>query len=485
LNFNSLEYLLFLPTVILLYYLLPHRSRPYLLLLTSYFFYMCWRPEYALLIFTSTAVTYGCGLLLHGRPGHKKLWVALSLTINLSILFFFKYFNFAAGLIADVINELGMSITAPSLDILLPVGISFYTFQALGYTVDVYRGKIAPEHNFAIYALFVSFFPQLVAGPIERSTNLLPQFREKHYFSWENIRIGMLPVLWGFFKKIVIADQLAVIVNTVYADPDSFLPIQLIIATIAFAFQIYCDFSAYSDIARGSAAMLGFRLMRNFDAPYFAVSIQDFWRRWHISLSTWFRDYLYFPLGGSRCAKYRHYLNLLIVFTVSGIWHGAALTFIVWGLLNGLYQVVSIITRPLRNKIMAALHIKEGAALTLLRCLITFALVCVAWIFFRADSIGDGMDILRSVFFIDPTGAGKSFSLTALGLDMHNLIMVCCAVVILLLADLGQTKFELNKKIDSNIWISCLVWFLLIAVILLFGSYGVGYDPQDFVYFQF
>lgn len=485
-NFNSLQYYLFLPIVIVLYYILPVKLRTPLLLLASYFFYMCWRPEYALLILTSTIITYFCGSCISRYPERKKFWLAASLVLNLTILFFFKYFNFAAGLISDILSAANLNITAPSLDILLPVGISFYTFQALGYTIDVYRGDIEAEKSFPIYALFVSFFPQLVAGPIERSQNLLPQFREVHRFSWDKIRQGMLPFLWGLFKKIVIADQLAVIVNTVYAAPENFAPYQLVVATIAFAFQIYCDFSAYSDIARGSAMMLGFRLMRNFDSPYFATSVKDFWRRWHISLSTWFRDYLYFPLGGSRCSQTRHYLNLLIVFAVSGLWHGAALTFIVWGLLNGIYQVVSLITAPVRKKIQAALHLKDSnLLLTIFRYTVTFALICIAWVFFRADSLGDATYILSTIFGLVPSAAALGQAHLSMGLDTANTIMVFGAMLVLLIVDYLGLKHQLAAQINKTIIPRYVIYFLLIAVILIFGSYGVGYDPQDFVYFQF
>ena len=485
-NFNSLQYYLFLPIVIVLYYILPVKLRTPLLLLASYFFYMCWRPEYALLILTSTIITYFCGRCISRYPERKKFWLAASLVLNLAILFFFKYFNFAAGLISDILGSANLNITAPSLDILLPVGISFYTFQALGYTIDVYRGDIEAEKSFPIYALFVSFFPQLVAGPIERSRNLLPQFREVHRFSWDKICQGMLPFLWGLFKKIVIADQLAVIVNTVYAAPENFAPYQLVVATIAFAFQIYCDFSAYSDIARGSATMLGFRLMRNFDSPYFATSVKDFWRRWHISLSTWFRDYLYFPLGGSRCSQTRHYLNLLIVFAVSGLWHGAALTFIVWGLLNGIYQVVSLITAPVRKKIQVALHLKDSnLLLTIFRYAVTFALICIAWVFFRADSLGDATYILSAIFGLVPSAADLGQAHLSMGLDMANTIMVIGAMLVLLIVDYLGLKHQLASQINKTIIPRYVIYFLLIAVILIFGSYGVGYDPQDFVYFQF
>ena len=485
-NFNSLQYYLFLPIVIVLYYILPVKLRNPLLLIASYFFYMCWQPAYALLMLTSTAITYFCGICISRYPERKKIWLATSLILNLAILFFFKYFNFVASLITDILSAANLNVTAPSLDVLLPVGISFYTFQALGYTIDVYRGDIKAEKSFHIYALFVSFFPQLVAGPIERSRNLLPQFRETHRFSFDNIRAGMLPFLWGLFKKIVIADQLAVIVNTVYAAPENFLPYQLVAATIAFAFQIYCDFSAYSDIARGSAIMLGFRLMRNFNSPYFATSVKDFCRRWHISLSTWFRDYLYFPLGGNRCSKARHCFNLLVVFAVSGLWHGAALTFVIWGLLNGIYQVISLLTAPIRKKIQTACHLRDNnPLLTIFRYGITFVLICIAWVFFRADSLGDATYILSVILGLVPSAGDLGMAHLSMGLDASNKIMVIVAMVVLLIVDYLGLKHKLAEQIDKTIIPRYVIYFLLIAAILIFGSYGVGYDPQDFVYFQF
>ena len=317
-NFNSARYYLFLPAAAAVYFALRPKYRNLFLLAASYYFYMCWRPEYAALIFLSTLSTYVCGLFMDkGLLGRRKLWLAVNLALNLSVLFFFKYFNFFSGLAADAAGLLGFTqARGVSLNVLLPVGISFFTFQALGYTIDVYRKDIPAEKNFIDYALFVSFFPQLVAGPIERSTNLLPQFKRTHKFSLDNFHEGFILVLWGLFKKIVIADRLAVLVNFTYAAaPGEVTAAGYIIAAAAFSFQIYCDFSAYSDIARGSARILGFTLMKNFDAPYTAFSVRDFWRKWHISLSTWFKDYLYIPLGGGRKGKLRRCFNVLLVFT--------------------------------------------------------------------------------------------------------------------------------------------------------------------------
>jgi len=485
LNFNSLEYMLFLPCSVVLYYLLPHRWRNPLLLVLSYYFYMCWQPVYALLMLLSTGITFASGLLMDRQVlGKRKLWLALSFILNLSILFFFKYFNFTFSTLQSLLALGGIAFNAPALSVLLPVGISFYTFQALGYTMDVYRGDIEAERSFATYALFVSFFPQLVAGPIERSDNMLPQLKEKHTFRWSNITDGLLPILWGLFKKMVIADQLAVLVNTAYGDPAAHTGVQLAFATAAFAFQIYCDFSAYSDIAIGSAAMLGFRLMRNFNCPYLATSIKDFWRRWHISLSSWFKDYLYFPLGGSRCSRSRHWLNIMIVFAVSGLWHGAALTFVVWGVLNGAYQVISAWLDPLRQKLLRLLHIApDSRLLRLVRICITFCLVCVTWVFFRADTIGDALLVLQRIFTL--SGGIYPFDLTLLGLNRPYLLLTMASCLLLMLADGLSARYDLRARLGETVALRYTVYFLLIVALLVFGSYGAGYDPQEFVYFQF
>lgn len=484
-NFNSLSYLLFLAANVVLYYLMPPRWRNGLLLVSSYFFYMCWNPKYALLMLLSTGVTYACGLLVDRSVwGKRRLWLAASLVLNLGILFFFKYFNFVSSLVARSLALAGLSVAAPSLDVLLPVGISFYTFQALGYTIDVYRRDVPAERNFLDYALFVSFFPQLVAGPIERSGNILHQLKETHPFRLENLRDGLLPVLWGLMKKMVLADNLAVLVNTVYQAPGERTGAELALATAAFAFQIYCDFSAYSDIARGSAKMLGFDLMENFRCPYLATSIQDFWRRWHISLSTWFKDYLYFPLGGSRCSKGRHLLNLMIVFAVSGLWHGAALTFVAWGLLNGLYQVISQLLDPLRKKWYALLHLRQDhPAVKAVKAVCTFGLTCLAWVLFRADSLSDALTVFKALGRLPLTGLHGSVANLGLSVPALVLLGVLCAALLAL--DWLITEKKLAARVNRTLVPRYAVYFVLLVMILLFGSYGEGYDPQDFVYFQF
>lgn len=495
--FNSLEFMLFFPAVCLCYYVIPHRLRYIFLLFCSYFFYMCWNPEYALLMLTSTAITYVSGLLLdsaekipdEGKRSRRKKWyVALSFISNLSILFFFKYFNFAADSIVRVLALAGISAEAPAFDVILPVGISFYTFQALSYTVDVYRKDIYAERNFLKYALFVSFFPQLVAGPIERSKNLLIQINEKHRFDFEQVRSGLLLMLYGFFQKVVLSEYLAIAVDNVYDTYTERTGFQLLLATILFAFQIYCDFGSYSNIAIGAAKVMGFRLMENFNTPYFSESVAEFWRRWHISLSTWFRDYLYIPLGGSRKGKVRKWINLMVVFLVSGLWHGASWHFVVWGFLNGVYQVIGEWLKPCKQKLVSFFHIDTRAfSHKLLRMLTTFVLVDFSWIFFRA-SFRQGLEILKRI-----AGWGEQewftwgSNLESMGLTAQTRNVLIISLMILLFADI--CKYKGIKLIDwlcrQGIWFRWLIYYTAIFGILIFGVYGPGFDASQFIYFQF
>jgi alginate O-acetyltransferase complex protein AlgI len=360
--FNSLHFLFFFPAVVALYFATPARYRWALLLAASYYFYAAWRLEYVVLIMVSTLADYLCGLRM-GRLATKrerKPWLILTLVVNLGLLFVFKYLDFFGDSLRALFNQFNIFYDVPAYNLLLPVGISFYTFQTLSYSIEVYRGNQKPERHLGIFALYVSFFPQLVAGPIERSTRLLPQFWVQHGFDASRAASGFRLILWGFFKKIVIADRLAIYVNDVYGNPGAQDGLTLLVATYFFAFQIYCDFSAYSDIAIGSARIMGYDLMQNFRRPYFARSIQEFWQRWHISLSTWFRDYVYIPLGGNRVPKWRWYVNLMAVFLVSGLWHGAAWTFVVWGALHGGYLIVGVLTLDVRERAWQALERLAG-----------------------------------------------------------------------------------------------------------------------------
>ncbi len=477
--FNSYQFLLFFPLVVIVYYLIPIRIRYVWLLFASYYFYMCWNTKYALLLLASTGITYFSGLML--SCWKRKSIVVISVCLNLGILFFFKYFDFFIENVNQILWHLNMEILTPEFDVLLPVGISFYIFQALSYTIDIYRGEVEVEKNFLKYTLFVSFFPQLVAGPIERSKNLLKQMSEEHPFRYENLCEGLLIMLWGYFLKLVIADRIAIFVDHAYSTETLYDGKYLIVASVLFAFQIYCDFYGYSSIAIGAAKVMGFQLMENFECPYFSKSVAEFWRRWHISLSSWFRDYLYIPLGGNRKGKIRTYLNVMIVFIVSGLWHGANWSFAVWGGINGLCQVIGGILRPLW-KTMGRIKL-----LTPLYILVTFAFVDFSWIFFRADNMNHAVDILDRMIHFNNVELLENGRLYDLGLNEKNFVVLLLALFVLLIADVCKyKKWLMHQKIMSlrtiPRWGICLAG---IAVVLIFGIWGSGYQETNFIYFQF
>ena len=494
--FNSFDFLIFFPIVIGIYFVLPSKAKNLWLLASSYFFYACWSVKYVLLIAISTVITYACGVLLERgeqmdddrRRKYKRCCLVITLTANLLILFVFKYWNFAARTLGSLLGIAGVPVSVPELNLLLPVGISFYTFQALGYATDVYRGTIKAEKNFIQYALFVSFFPQLVAGPIERAGNLLKQLRQEHHFDFEQFREGALIMIWGYFLKLVLADRIAIVVNTVYGDCDTYGGWYLILATVLFAFQIYCDFAGYSAIAIGAAEIMGFRLMDNFNAPYLAESVADFWRRWHISLSTWFKDYLYIPLGGNRKGKGRKFLNLLIVFAVSGLWHGAGWTFVIWGCINGIYQIVGSLFAPMRRKALAILKINpESLSHHLVKVIITFLLVDFSWLFFRADNIRHALRIIKSICKIHNPWILMDGSLYTLGLSQKSFRVMLVSLGVLLFADILKYKGICIRRIilEQDWWFRWLVITGSVLMISLVGIWGVGYDASSFIYFQF
>ncbi len=488
--FNSSRFLIFFHIVVFLYYLLPKKARNLWLLVASYYFYMCWNAKYALLILTSTVVTYLSGLLIEkaDTDKKKKVVVAASLVINLGILCFFKYTNYLLSILIYVFGKVGIALTVPEFDILLPVGISFYTFQALSYTMDVYRKDIYAEKNFFRYALFVSFFPQLVAGPIERSKNLLKQLVPDKHFDFEKARDGIFLMLWGYFLKVVLADRIAIFVDTIYREYDYYSGYYLILATILFAVQIYCDFAGYSTIAMGAAEILGIGLIDNFEAPYLSISVADFWRRWHISLTSWFKDYLYIPLGGSRKGKFRKYVNKMIVFLVSGLWHGASTSFVIWGGLNGLYQVIGEICMPARDKLVSAIHLnRDSFAHKLLRGLGTFILVDFAWIFFRAGTTAEAMSVVSSIISADNPWILFDGSIYDCGLDRKNYWVMIFGIIILTLADIAKRRGIVVRKviIRQDYWFRCLVIIVSVMAILVYGVWGSSYDAANFIYFQF
>lgn len=494
--FNSLSFLIFFPIVLLIYFIIPKKIRYIWLLIASYYFYMCWNARYALLLLASTLITYVAGLVIgycEQKVAVKKAVVAGSLILNFGILFFFKYFDFALSGIEKVLERFGVAFETPQLDILLPVGISFYIFQAVGYTVDVYRGKIDAEKNVLRYALFVSFFPQLVAGPIERSTNLLSQLRNVDKIKlWDTKRIqqGAIVMVYGYFMKMILADRIATMVDAVY-DPMNYLQYEgftVLIAAMLFSVQIYCDFAGYTHIAIGAAKIMGFSLRDNFNTPYLAISIKDFWDRWHISLTTWFKDYLYFPLGGSRKGKIRKYINIFLVFLLSGLWHGAAWHYVVWGVLHGVLRIVGELTLGIREKLYTALHFKRDTLATKLwQMFFTFFLVTVLWMFFRGESVHQTLVLLKNMVTVYNPWVLTDGSLFTLGLDAKEWNVMLVSIGILMLIDVCK-----YKKIDlvavfmkQNLWFRWGFFYLGIMAVVLFGVYGPQYNAAQFIYFQF
>lgn len=487
--FNSIDFAVFFPIVFTIYWLLSKNLtlRNVFILIASYFFYGCWNWKFLMLIITSSIVDYIIGryIMKSTSKSKKKVLLIVSLMVNLGILFYFKYFEFFVSSFADSFSLFGRAFDTDTLNIILPVGISFYTFQTLSYTIDIYRGKLKASTDPIAFFTFVAFFPQLVAGPIERASHLLPQFSQRHHFNYDQVKSGLLLMAFGLFKKMVIADRAAILVNQVYNSPDDYYGVQVIIATILFAFQIYCDFSGYSDIAIGASRTLGFDLMKNFNTPYFSKSITEFWRRWHISLSTWFRDYVYIPLGGSRNGQFVMYRNLFLVFVISGLWHGAAWTFVIWGAIHGTVIVIEKALSKSRNKIKNQLQLKNSQPSgKLFYIFITFSIVCFAWIFFRANSIGDAL-LLVSKISLDNFSIVFTDELFNLGLSRSQFLILITAILLLIYFEIRLKKVKILNQLSSQPLIYRWACYLCIAcTITLFGIYGLDSSSQ-FIYFQF
>ncbi|MEI0596542.1 MBOAT family O-acyltransferase [Brachyspira pilosicoli] len=489
--FNSTEFFIFLPITLILYWIFPNKYRYICLFIASYTFYMFWNPKYALLMGISTVVTFLSGVLIE-KLKYKRIVVAFSFIINLTILIFFKYFDFLLQNINIILSALNIQLINKPFDVILPVGISFYTFQALSYTIDVYRGDIKPEKNIVKYALFVSFFPQLVAGPIERSKNLLIQIENLEKvkrFDYNRITEGLTLMLFGYFQKMVIADRAAILVDTVFNSYYEYNSMALILAAIFFAIQIYCDFGSYSLIAIGIAKVMGINLMENFNTPYFARSVKEFWSRWHISLSTWFRDYLYIPLGGNRCSKVRKSFNILVTFLVSGLWHGANFTFIAWGAIHGIFHIIEEQLKPIKEKYLNKFNIKTNAfSFIILEIIITFIIVDLAWIFFRAETIHDALLYIKRIFTRIDLWTLFDGTLYNLGLNIFEMNILIIALFILVSFDLikyirKESIFDFLSR--QNLYFRWFVMLFLILYIIVYGKYGVGFDPKQFIYFQF
>lgn len=477
--FNSLEFAVFFPLVCVLYFTLPHRARVPMLLVASCFFYMAFVPAYILILAATILIDYTSAIYLEKTTGRTRAaLLGVSIAATCAILFFFKYFNFFADSLTGLATLAGWQMAPPTLQIILPIGLSFHTFQSLSYVIEVYRGRQTAERDLVVFSTYVMFFPQMVAGPIERPQNLLGQFREHHFFDEDRVVSGLQRMGWGFFKKLVIADRLALYVNDVYAAPQNFTGLQLTLATLFFAYQIYCDFSGYSDIAVGSARVLGFRLMENFQTPYASTSIGEFWRRWHISLSTWFRDYVYIPLGGSKVSPLRQARNLLVTFAASGLWHGANWTYVIWGLLNGVYLVIGRFTEGARQRVADTLGLSRVPALQgALARLTTFALICVAWVFFRANTLGDAWFVL--------THLAHDWNWHRIGTEqflLRQLPIAVTGIVVLETAQYIHAHWPLPLQVRRwPVLPRWAVYATCIVGILLFGVY----QQAQFIYFQF
>jgi D-alanyl-lipoteichoic acid acyltransferase DltB (MBOAT superfamily) len=487
--FNSVQFILFFPLVTALYFLTPCRFRWLLLLAASCIFYMVFIPIYILILAFTILIDYWAGLCIEKALGKRRKWfLVLSLAANVGVLAFFKYYNFFTGNVAAMAQALGWNYPLTTLSIILPIGLSFHTFQAMSYTIEVYRGHYKAERHLGIYALYVMFYPQLVAGPIERPQNLLPQFHTKHDPDPKRITEGLRIMLWGFFKKIVIADNLAVLVTIVFKTPSHFEGPMLLLACAGFFFQLYCDFSGYSDIAIGSARVMGIHLMKNFDRPYAAASTSEFWRRWHISLSTWFKDYVFVPLGGSRTTPFQTCRNLMIVFLLSGLWHGAAWPFVIWGFLNGLYLSLSILTVNVRQKVVRWTGLDHAAGFhRAVKIGITFALISFSLIFFRAESIRDACYIVSHLFSGIHKALDLSFWLSmfneeVVGLRKSQLAYTVFFIAVMIWVEgLRAEKTPHGFLAQKPTFWRWAVYYAVAFAILFLGNY----ENRQFIYFQF
>jgi D-alanyl-lipoteichoic acid acyltransferase DltB (MBOAT superfamily) len=449
--FNSFSFLVFFPIVTILYFALPQRFRWALLLLASCVFYMAFIPYYILILFTTILIDYYAGIKIEQATNlsKRKAFLILSIVSTVLVLAIFKYFNFLEINVGALASFLHWNYSPTLLNIILPIGLSFHTFQSLSYVIEVYKGKQKAEKNFGIYSLYVMFYPQLVAGPIERPQNLIHQFYEKHVFDYQRITFGLQRMLWGFFKKVVVADNLAFYVDKVYGVSHQYTGITLLVATAFFAFQIYCDFSGYSDIAIGSAQVMGFKLMDNFKNPYFSKSVQEFWSRWHISLSTWFRDYVYIPLGGNRTRTYRWSFNIIITFLISGLWHGANWTYVIWGLIHGVYLAIY----SLFKKFYGVLPTPNASFFTnFFKSIATFFLVLIAWIFFRAKTLSE------SLYVLEQSLRGFVAFIKALALSIAHLNF----------APLNEIAIQISKPLPSLIYLWAYIGVVISFVLLDF-----------------
>ncbi len=479
-SFISISFLLFFPAVVLLYYILPHSFRWIWLLAASCIFYMAFIPKYIFILLFTIVVDYTAAIFIERAEGvARKYWLTASIVANLGVLAVFKYYH-------SFLDNFRLHGILPVLSVALPIGLSFHTFQAMAYTIEVYRKKQKAERHIGIYALFIMFFPQLVAGPIERPQHMLHQFRERRTFDFDNASSGLRLILWGFFKKMVIADRLAMVTDQVYSAPAQYSSVALLVGTLFFAFQVYTDFSAYSDIAIGSARIMGFTLMRNFDFPYQSKSFTEFWRRWHISLSSWFRDYLYIPLGGNKVNLPRWIFNIMIVFVLSGLWHGANWTFIAWGALNGIYILLQRVTSRFRQSFIKGMKWETSPFYDAFKIVVTFTLITIAWTFFRANTIGEAVLVIKKYYTLVPDFYHSIAHHTSLvgipGVEKSMLILSLALITGLYITEVIIRKRPFNGSyLPSGRILRWGIYYLIILLIVLLGIF----EKRDFIYFQF
>jgi alginate O-acetyltransferase complex protein AlgI len=485
--FNSFSFLIFFPLVTILYFSIPHAYRWSLLLAASSVFYMAFIPVYILVLAVTIAIDYTAGLLIEKTEGkRRKVYLIASIVSTCSVLFLFKYFNFFNTNIAHLARFLHWNYSVESLSLILPIGLSFHTFQSLSYVIEVYRRKYPAERHFGIYALYVMFYPQLVAGPIERPGNLIHQFYERHTFDPNRVMDGLKLMVWGFFKKVVIADRLALLVDTIYRDPTQHAGLPLLAATLFFPVQVYCDFSGYSDIAIGAAQVMGFRLMDNFNRPFYATSVAEFWRRWHISLMGWFRDYVYIPLGGSRVGKWRRRFNVFFTFALSGLWHGASWGMVLWGSLNGIFIVLSTLTEGWRKKGVEVTRLARVPSFhRALQIGMTFCLFAFTMILFRASTFSEAWYVMTHLGTGLGDLAGLKMSVKSLygsGLNRHELIIVFVSLGVMEFIQVLEKQAHMRQMFSGrSVVVRWSLYYVLVLFLIFFGEY----NDHSFVYFQF
>ena len=485
--FNSFSFLVFFPTVTLLYFLIPHAYRWLFLLLASCIFYMAFIPVYILVLALTIVIDYAAALLIERAEGRRRKWfLVVSVVSTCSVLFIFKYFNFFNANLSQLARWLHWNYPIEGLSLILPIGLSFHTFQSLSYVVEVYRKNYKAEHHFGIYALYVMFYPQLVAGPIERPGNLIHQFYEKHSFDGTRVVNGLKLMAWGFFKKVVIADRLALLVEQVYHDPTQYTGFPLMAAALFFAIQVYCDFSGYSDIAIGAAQVMGFRLMDNFNHPFYSPTVAELWRRWHISLMTWFRDYVYFPLGGNRVGRWRWYFNIFFTFTLSGLWHGANWGMVLWGSLNGIYLIVSHLTQNLRKRWVEWVGLNRFPVFHGgIQIAFTFFLFSFTLIIFRAKTLSDAWYVMTHLGsgLGDPGGVKASIkALYASGLNRYELIIAFVSIGLMEFIQIMEKQSKMRQMFSERpVLVRWTLYYALALFLIFFGEY----NDHAFIYFQF